>query len=273
MMPVFIIVGLFVVYELLTQHVSANALSPTAGAVSAPLSLPAYTLPAASATGQPSTVESVNVTGAAVALNFVPVVGPILSAAFSAIAGSLMKASAQRAAQARNENSAVAAGVIGWDKGLAQIVQAYNSGSITGSEAAQLCQLLMTNYWNEVTPQIQPGRNACHGGADPMVYPVVKYCSGGYGAACCVGYTDLLQSLQGAGALGSSGKVTPGVLDAIAAAEANPGMPVKAPVYKVFASKYGGIDRPTYYVTFTKPSPVAAGITAPVTGFLQSIGL
>ena len=63
--------------------------------------------------------------------------------------------------------------------------------------------------------------------------------SKGYGASCCVGYDNLDNS-------------SIYMLQALAKAEASPGTPQSAKVVAVFASKYGGINRPQYTVTFRK---------------------
>jgi hypothetical protein len=267
MVPVLIIVGLFVVYELMN---SANTL----GVNVAPRAVAA---PAQAASVSPALIGSsvgVGLQGAQMALSSagsslagaVPIVGGV----FSAIFGALMAASAKRAAEAKNENAAVAAAVPGYDNGVTQIVAAYCDGQITEAETETLLNQLMVNYWSEVTPQIQPGRNGCSGGtscpgpANPNSSMNVAttaprtYCSGSIGAACCVGCSNLQ--------LGVSNMEY-----AVRQADANGGS-VKALIPQVFPSKYGGTARAQYMVIFTKPSAAAsAGMTAQT--FLQSIGL
>src|ERR1700689_5118155 len=157
MVPVLIIVGLFAVYELMNR---ANVLPVTSSGAVAP---PIGTTVAATSAG-PSAAEGSAISGVSVGLNFIPIAGPIIGAAFSAIAGGLLKASAMRAAQAKNENQAVAAAVPGWDQAVAQIVAAYNAGSITAAQAVNLLNMSASNFWNEVTPQVQPGRNGSNSG-------------------------------------------------------------------------------------------------------------
>jgi hypothetical protein len=66
----------------------------------------------------------------------------------------------------------------------------------------------------------------------------VSFCGGTtYGAACCVGYDDLKNSNNN-------------MVYAVNQA-ANTGKPTPAVILAVFASKYGGINRPQYTVTFT----------------------
>lgn len=263
MVPVLIIVGLFAVYELMNR---ANVLPVASSAVVAP---PLGTTVAATDNGVSAGTASA-IGGANAALNFVPVVGPVLSAAFNAISGGLLKASAQRAAQAKNENSAVAAAVPGWDQAIAQIVAAYNAGTISASQTVALLNQTASNFWNEVTPQIQPGRNGCNGGkscAPPAnvnsatnlaTTASSSYCSGSIGASCCVGCVNI--------AIGVSNMTY-----AVTQVDTNGGS-MAATIPQVFASKYGGINRPQYKVTFTKPgaATVAAGGAQ---SFLQTIGL
>jgi hypothetical protein len=260
MIPVLIIVGLFVVYELMT---SQNTLSvPTAAGAVAPPSARA----AVATDNGPSAGEAGAVSGISAGLNFVPIAGPVLSAAFSVIAGSLMKASAQRAAQAKNENSAVAAAVPGWDAGLAQVVAAFNAGQITAAEFQSFIMtpgsnpsgqgVLWTNFWNEVTPQIQPGRNGCKGGTVQQNKSGPSYCGPAglsYGASCCVGYDDLdNSSINVMNTLNKGGGT--------------------ANILAVFASKYGGANRPAYTVTIKPPAPVTT-VTGQAESILQEIGL
>jgi len=184
------------------------------------------------------------------ALSIVPVVG----AAVSAIASILLAASQKRAAEAKNENQAVAAGLPGWDQAVAQIVAAFNNGSIDATGVLSLLATALQNFWNEVTPQIQPGRNGCHSGsACPGVSGVggnitneggANYCSGDIGAACCVGCADLNLS-------------TANMTWAVKQAQAT-GKLVPAFVQTVFASKYGGVNRAAYTVMFNPMVPTVS---------------
>jgi hypothetical protein len=111
-----------------------------------------------------------------------------------------------------------------------------------------LLQTVMANFWSETVPQIQPGRNGCNGGANcpPSVAPnsgsayattaPSSYCSGSIGAACCVGCADLQLSIDN-------------MEWAVAHADST-GQPTTAFVQTVYASKYGGVNRPAYLVTF-----------------------
>ena len=276
MQALLILVGLFAVYEILVSRQQITALTSTsasaAASANAPLTqpLPTYQEVSSSNQGAAGNVAlNVNITSAAVALNFVPIIGPALSAAFSVIAGGLMKASAQRAAQARNENQAVGAAIPGWDAALNQVVANYNAGKIQAGDVEQFLAvpqvndstvvsgkgLLWVNFWNEVGPQVQPGRNGCQSGA--VTQPAnVSFCGGKtYGAGCCVAYDDLKNS-------------SVNVLRALNQTEAS-GQPVQAQIFAVVASKYGGINRPAYTVTLQKPGPVVSSTGS----FLASIGL
>ena len=90
---------------------------------------------------------------------------PIIGGVVSAIAGSLLAAHEQRKAQATSENDAVDRFIPAWDQALTQIVNNYNSGALTATQAITLLDSLWPQYWAEVTPHIQPQRNGCNGGA------------------------------------------------------------------------------------------------------------
>ncbi len=204
-----------------------------------------------SATGLTSSLQAVQSStgalgGAAAAI-------PVVGAAVSVIASVLIAASQKRAKEATSENTAVNNGYPGWDAAVQQIVGAFNGGQIDAVGAQTLLAQALTNYWNEVTPQIQPGRNGCNGGAScpPSSNPSsdsaytttanASYCSGSIGAACCVGCADL--------ALSNSN------LQYAAALAEKTGQPQTAFVQAIAPSKYGTIARPSYTVTFT---PVVA---------------
>lgn len=170
-------------------------------------------------------------------LKAIPIVGSIVSA----VAGVFFAASAARAKAATSENQAVAAAVPPWDQNVQQIVQLFNSKQINAAGVATLSNAIMSNYFMEVGPQIQSGRNGCNSGnmskaqADAQ-FPGLKQCSGSWGAACCVGYADLWNGVNN-------------MIYAAKLAE-NTGKPTPAVIPAVFASKYGGTNRPQYTVTF-----------------------
>jgi hypothetical protein len=165
---------------------------------------------------------------------------PIIGAALSSVMSVMMAASAKRAKQATSENQAVATAVPYWDKNIANIVSLYNTGQINNVGAASLIDSAWSCYWSEVTAQIQPGRNGCNGGSVTQG-PTQTFCGGKtYGAACCVGYDNLKNSNI--------------YMKAAIAQNWNTGKPTPAVIVAVFASKYGGINRPQYTVTFSHPS-------------------
>jgi hypothetical protein len=164
---------------------------------------------------------------------------PIIGAALSSVMSIMMAASAKRAKQATSENQAVATAVPYWDKNIATVVSLYNSGQINNVGAAQLIDSAWAAYWSEVTAQIQPGRNGCQGGAVTQG-PTQTFCGGKvYGAACCVGYDNLKNSNI--------------YMKTAITQNWNTGKPTPAVIVAVFASKYGGINRPQYTVTFSAP--------------------
>ena len=199
----------------------AITLAPSATPSSGSLNLGTMTQSTVSAGGSSmsSGLAALGVTGAAAgaALAGVGVAAGIFAALWSA--------HLKRASQAKDENSAMNAGVQGWDADIRTINQAYNAHQIDHATAIKAIQQEMYQYWQLVTPHIQPGRNGCQGGA--YCPPGVAHCSGSYGAACCVGCDDLLNSAN----------------NAIAALQQGGG---SSQVLVVVGSKYGGIGRPAY---------------------------
>lgn len=182
-------------------------------------------------------------------------IGAAVAVGIGLIAG-LLAAHAQRAAEAKNENQAVNLGVSGFDQGLQQIQQAFNSGAEDAPTCAQAAALLLTNYWAEVAPHIQPGRNGCAGGAScPGQNIPANYCSGNIGAACCVGCESLERSING----------PDGVLAALGGTSTSKNGPTAADIYQVFSSQYGTTGRSGYTVTFTPPAGGAGGVTSALT--------
>jgi hypothetical protein len=215
-----------------------------------------------------ATAAAVNAVGAGinVAASASPLSGVAATAAtsaFSALSSIFLNASAARGKAATSENQAVAAAIPGWDAAVQQISSAYNSGCITASQAQTLFSQILANYWAEVTPQIQSGRNGCAGGASCGVNQTVAAsatstgtpygvattggvltaggvnCSGNNGAACCVGCDDL--------------GISNANLQWAVANAAKTGKPTLAFVQVIEGSKYGGVTRPYYTVTFTPP--------------------
>jgi hypothetical protein len=200
-----------------------------------------YAVPG-TANGNQGTFQTVQT--ANLALNAVPVVGPALSAVASALTKAFAAASAKRAKLATDENSAVALAVPGWDQNITQMANAYNNGSINASQALAIIAAAWANYWAEVSPHIQPGRNACKSGTVVQDKKGPSFCQGGYGAACCVGYDSIDNS-------------NINMQNALKQTE-NTGKAASAIIVPVFASKYGGINRASYTVTFIRPSGLFA---------------
>jgi hypothetical protein len=170
--------------------------------------------------------------------------------------GGLLAAHALRKKQAKDENSAMNLGVQGFDDGLRQIQSDFNAGRIDANGAMQAVQVLLSNYWDLVSPYIQPGRNGCQSGAAcPSMVPA-NYCSGDIGAACCVGCADLVPSIAGPN----------GVMAAIAGMSGSSSGPHTAEILKVFGSKYGGRERGAYTLDFKAPEGALSSLTESVQG-------
>ncbi len=223
--------------------------------------VPSSPLVSSSYIGQESQTASSAIGGATKAVSSLVTAGtslakavPIIGAALAAISDALFAASAKRASAARDENGALAAAVPGWDQAVKTVVNAYNTGQITASQTTQLLDQVMGNYWSEVGPHIQSGRNGCSNGSScpgsaqpssPLALATTApstYCSGSIGAACCVGCASLQLSVDN--------------INAALTITSNNGQAVQTNVQAVFPSKYGGISRPKYTVTVKRPSSV-----------------
>jgi hypothetical protein len=184
-----------------------------------------------------------------VGANVVPIVGQVVSA-LAAITAALLSAHNARIKQARDENSAMNLGVQGYDQGLATINNYFVTRQITAVEAIQLVQTVMANYWAEVNPHIQPGRNGCAGGAlCPPAKAGVNPCTGSIGAACCVGCYNLVGSSEAQST--PQGMMFGGALGTIAVLQQGGGT-----VYytEVYGSKYGGVQRNAYTLAWVQSS-------------------
>lgn len=177
-------------------------------------------------------------------------IGAVVAGVTSLVKG-LAQGHAQRIKMATDENSAMNLGVQGYDQGLAQINAAFVSRQISAVEAIQLCQQVMSNYWAEVTPHIQTGRNGCQGGTSCPPWPAHgNGCSGSIGAACCVGCYDLIGGNEPTTFPGY-GNMYYGILGTIAVLQQGGGT-----VYyqQVYGSKYGGKQRNAYTLTWVQSS-------------------
>jgi hypothetical protein len=189
-----------------------------------------------------------------VSANVVPVVGQAV-AAVAAITAALLAAHNKRIQAARSENTAMNNGVAGYDAGMKQINAAYNARTIAASDAISLVQMVIAQYWAEVTPVIQSGRNGCKGGTACPPWPAKgNGCSGDIGAACCVGCYDLAGGpipIVFTAAQGGDG-VTPmyyGTQGTIIVLSQGGG---KVLYQEVVGSKYGGTQRNPYVLTWTQ---------------------
>jgi hypothetical protein len=185
--------------------------------------------------------------GVATGLSYVPVVGKALASAFTSVYNSIMAGHIQRTKEAKDENSSLTAAVPQWDSDIHNIINAYNLGSLSAAQVKQLLDVAWQNYWKITGPHIQPGRNGCQSGSIPKSvadkqYPGMKQCSGDWGAACCVAYADLANSVNN-------------IVAALNATEQT-GKPQTASVLAVFASKYGGINRPAYTLSIRKSTAI-----------------
>lgn len=177
-------------------------------------------------------------------------VGAVVAGVTSLVKG-LAQGHAQRIKMATDENSAMNLGVQGYDQGLAQINAAFRVRQISAIEAIQLCQQVMSNYWAEVTPHIQTGRNGCKGGTSCPPWPASgNGCSGSIGAACCVGCYDLVGGNEPSSFPGY-GNMYYGILGTIAVLQQGGGTVMYQQVY---GSKYGGRQRNAYTLTWVQSS-------------------
>lgn len=231
---------LVVAFLFLKNSTLASALFSGASSGTAPYAIAPQTINVAAQPGQQQN-EAGAASAAGNAIKLIPVVGPALSQVFNALSAGLIQASAKRRAQAVSENQAVAAAIPGWDAAITQIVNGYNGGSLSLSQATQLIEQQWSLYWQEVGGVIQPGRNGCQSGAVSQPKGV-SFCGGDYGAACCVGYDDLRNSSNN-------------IEYALQQTDAT-GKPIPASILPIFASKYGGSNRAGYTVTVTRPNSV-----------------
>jgi len=193
------------------------------------------------------------------------IAGPI-GAGVGAIVGLIagfMAGHELRKKQAQNENAAVNLGVPGYDQGLRQLQQAYKAGTISATDVQQGVSVLLQNFWQEVAPNIQPGRNGCSSGATcPTEIPGKQPCQGNIGAACCVGCYPLTQSITN----------PDGVLAALAGQSTSKGGPFTAQIMAIGASSYGTSYRAPYSLDFTPPPPPpVASITGGLTSLIDTV--
>jgi hypothetical protein len=192
--------------------------------------------------------------------------GPI-GAAAGALVGLIagfMAGHELRKKQAKNENAAVNLGVPGFDQGLRQLQQTYKAGQISAADVQKGVSVLLNNFWQEVAPNIQPGRNGCNSGASCPADTSAsgrQPCQGNIGAACCVGCYPLTESITGPS----------GVLAALAGQSSAKNGPTTAEIMAVGASKYGTSYRAPYTLDFTPPATPASSVTGTLTSAIDAI--
>lgn len=188
----------------------------------------------------------------------IPFVGAAIAAGAAIFAG-LWAAHERRLQEAKNENQAVNAALSGVDQAVKTINQAFNSGQATAAQCIQALQQVEQNYWAEVAGVIQPGRNACQaspsGGANCDAVNAKTACSGGSGAACCVGCSDLFSTGPQPASVDQFGTVYYGIAGAVIVLQQGGGTSVMP---SVAASKYGVTSRSGYSLTWKAPAVSSA---------------
>ena len=217
-----------------------NPPSPTqvTGVNVASMAVSAATSVGVAAVSTPASFAALGLTGAAAGAATAGI------AAVVAIGAALLAAHEQRKKQATSENAAMNNGVVGYDSAVKQVNAAYNNRSIDAAQTIQFLQTIISNYWAEVTPVIQPGRNGCNGGAQCSGLT----CGGSVGAACCVGCGNLVGTTNPIPFAGQvTGNVYWGILGTITTIQHGGG---KVYYPTVFGSSYGGKLRTGYWLTW-----------------------
>lgn len=187
---------------------------------------------------------------------------PIVGAAFAAVASILIAASKKRAQEATSENQAVDAALPAWDAAIQQVATLFNNGGITATQVGLLLGTPRTmqyfnvpvgqcwnNFWQEVGPQVQSGRNGCNSGK--VTQGKTSFCGGTtYGAGCCVAYDDMDNSM------GNPNLPNLCFFGALAKAIAQPGTPFTATILSISSSKYSSYSRGSYTVTLEAPTAI-----------------
>jgi hypothetical protein len=183
--------------------------------------------------------------------------------ALSSLLGGLLGGMQRRAKQATDENTAENIAVAGFDSDLKTIQQAVNNGQVTPDQAVQAVSVARSNFWNTMTPHIQPGRNGCSSGASCVkdtspnntgdltggaIQYEKGYCTGNIGGTCCIGCGSIQKSIDNVLAVLNAGGGT-------------------ADIITVYGnSKYGSGTRQGYTLTFSHMSTPMAGINQAVSG-------
>jgi hypothetical protein len=160
-----------------------------------------------------------------------------------------------RLKDAKNENASIPPVVFAFDSDIAAIQAAYNSGTDDAATCIRACQVvyesIKANMQNAITTQ---GGAFMPGTAWNETVGVSGKCNKQCTAGCCVFYGNLGPVLSMMiYAMGGQGYFW-GPNDPRYKANAGGGATIQVP--EVFASKYGGQDRPGYTVIITPPPPV-----------------
>ena len=175
-----------------------------------------------------------------------------------------------RLAGARTENEAIAGIVDAYDSDLQTIVQAYNNGQASSALCLQALQTLDARVYNQLrSGTISAGGAPIPGTAWSDSVGMAGLCNKSCTAGCCVYFGDLGPPLSLA-ALAIGGRPLRaqwGLRDPRYQTTPN-GAVIKVP--EVFASKYGGQDRPSYTLTIQAP-PAPAQVQAGLLSTVQQL--
>lgn len=160
-----------------------------------------------------------------------------------------------RLKNAQSENAALANVVDAYDSDLQMIVSAVNSGQTDPATAIQALQQLDQNIYNYLRGSITVNGAFRPGTAWDDATGVAGKCNKQCTAGCCVYFGDLGPPLSLAQVVlgGSGGRWRRG--DPRLLSQTSTGGTIQVP--EVFASKYGGQDRPAYTITISVPPPAS----------------
>src|SRR5271163_3407953 len=179
-----------------------------------------------------------------------------------------LAAHSARLAAAKSENAGIPPVVAAFDADVAAIVAAYNNGQANASTCIQACQSVDANIQSNLKANITKNGVAIPGTAWTAATGLAGKCDKTCTAGCCVYYGDLgpvlsLMQIAMGGAGGSWGRNDKRLT------LTTTGGTIQVP--EVFASKYGGQNRPAYTITLSTPPPAAqvqSGITSTVNELL-----
>jgi len=163
-----------------------------------------------------------------------------------------------RLKDAKTENAAIPPVVAAFDADVSAIVAAYNSGQATPATCAQACAAVDANIRSSLqNGTVSAGGKPIPGTAWNSTSGFAGKCDKTCTAGCCVYYGDLGPVLSlmtlvmgGAPLYQQWGAKDPRLQ------LTSTGAVITVP--EVFASKYGGQDRPSYQITLTRPPAVAS---------------